>query len=135
VILVIRLGWSVGLIRTFFAVFSGFMAIFVSTKYSCQESLKFYIIFAITALFIIMLGALTLRIISFFYLNVLDRLGGALLSVCVWLIISVNILIPTMTYGTTYTLNKSTSIIYATISNIIQSKIPIFTNWVPLKTP
>jgi uncharacterized membrane protein required for colicin V production len=130
-ILIIRLGWSVGLIRTFFAVFSGFMAIFVSAKYSYQKSLNFYLIFAITALFVIMLGALTLRIISFFYLNILDRLGGVLLSVCVWLIISMNILIPTMTHETTYTLNKSTNTtIYATISNMIQSKIPIFTDYV-----
>jgi hypothetical protein len=131
VILIAWLGWSAGLARTFFAVFAGFMAIFASTKYPYQEGLNFYLVFLMTALLIIVLGVLTLRIIKFFYLNILDRLGGALLSVCIWLIVSINVLIPTMTHGT-HALDRSTNnIIYTTISNTMQSKIPMFKDYVP----
>ncbi|GHT37709.1 hypothetical protein AGMMS49593_05390 [Endomicrobiia bacterium] len=129
VVLIAWLGWSTGLVRAFFAVIAGFMATFVSAKCSYQEGLNVYLIFLVTALFVIMFGALILRIVSFFYLNILDRLGGALLSVCVWLIVSINILIPTI-HGT-HKLDKSTSTIYTAISDIIQLKIPIFTDYIP----
>ncbi|GHT51550.1 hypothetical protein AGMMS49990_06070 [Endomicrobiia bacterium] len=130
VVLIAWLGCSAGLVRAFFAVLAGFMATFVSANCSYQEGLNVYLVFLVTALFVIMLGALILRLVSFFYLNILDRLGGALLSVCVWLIVSINILIPTITRGT-HKLDKSTSTIYTAISDTIQSKIPIFTDYVP----
>ncbi|GHT65746.1 hypothetical protein AGMMS49556_06000 [Endomicrobiia bacterium] len=129
VVLIAWLGWSVGLVRTFFAVLAGFMATFVSVKCSYQESLNVYLVFLVTALFVIMLGALILRIVSFFYLNILDRLGGALLSVCVWLIVSINILIPTIAHRT-HKLDKSTSTIYTAVSGTIQPRISIFTDYV-----
>jgi uncharacterized membrane protein required for colicin V production len=94
IVLAVWLGYSVGFTRTFFAVLAGFLAIFAASKYPHQEGLNFYLVFAITALLVIMSGGFTLRLISFFYLNILDRIGGAVLSACVWLIVSVNIIIP-----------------------------------------
>jgi uncharacterized membrane protein required for colicin V production len=130
VILIAWLGWSAGLTRTFFAVLAGFVAVFVASKYPYQEGLNFYVIFVIATLFIIMLSRFILRMISFFYLNVLDRIGGAVLGVCVWLIVAINVVIPTMTHGT-HILNGSTHTIYATISHTMQSKFPIFKDYVP----
>jgi uncharacterized membrane protein required for colicin V production len=130
VILIGWLGWSTGFTRTFFAAFAGFMSIFAASKYPYQEGLNFYIIFLITALFITMLGAFTLRVIKFFYLNILDRLGGMILSVFIWLIVSVNIIIPTIA-GDEQVLYGSKYKIYSSISNIIQSKIPIFKDYIP----
>jgi hypothetical protein len=128
IILVIWLGWSAGLVRTFFAVLAGFIAIFAADKYPYQEGMNNYLIFSIAAVFIIMLGAFTLRIINFFYLNIFDRIGGVFLSLCVWIIIFINILIPSVNNWTSLDLKNS----YVYISAMtIQLKIPIFKNYIP----
>jgi uncharacterized membrane protein required for colicin V production len=129
VILIACLGWSAGLTRTFFAVLAGFVAVFVASKYPYQEGLNFYVIFVITALFIIMLGRFISRMVSFFYLNILDRIGGAALSVCVWLIVAINVVIPTITHDT-HILDGPTHTIYTTVSHTMQSKFPIFKDYV-----
>ncbi|MDR2458426.1 MAG: hypothetical protein LBD41_08170 [Clostridiales Family XIII bacterium] len=128
IILIIWLGWSAGLARTFFAVLAGFIAIFAADKYPYQEGMNNYLIFLIAAVFIIMLGAFTLRIINFFYLNIFDRIGGAFLSLCVWIIIFINILIPSLNNWTSLDLNNS----YVYISaRTIQLKIPVFKDYIP----
>jgi uncharacterized membrane protein required for colicin V production len=129
IVLAVWLGWSVGFTRTFFAVLAGFLAIFAAYKYPHQEGLNFYLVFAITALLVIMSGGFMLRLISFFYLNILDRVGGAVLSVCVWLIVSVNIIIPTVFCGTYVSYGQS--YVYKTVSRIIQSEVPLFKDYVP----
>jgi uncharacterized membrane protein required for colicin V production len=131
-ILVAKLGWSAGLVRTFFTVLSGFMAVFVATKYSHQEIMNFYFIFAITALLIIILGSFTLKLIGFFYLKTLDKIGGAVLSMLVWLLVSINVVIPTAIHdGIVCVSNRPTSIVYVTVSKIIQQNIPMFQNHIP----
>jgi uncharacterized membrane protein required for colicin V production len=130
IVLAVWFGWSAGLTRTFFAVLAGFLAIFATNKYPYQEGLNPYFIFAITALFIIMLGAFILRMISFFYLNIFDRTGGAVLSVSIWLVVSINIIIPTMTHGT-HLLDGSNNAIYSNISRVMQSKIHMFKDYIP----
>jgi uncharacterized membrane protein len=132
IVIIARIGWCTGFIKTFFTVLAGFLAIFTANKYPYQEGLNFYLIFVIIALFIIMLGNFTLRFISFFYLNILDKAAGMILSICVWLIISVNIIIPAVTYTyDEHTLYAQKHTIYKNISNVIQSKIPVFKNYVP----
>ncbi|OEG70124.1 hypothetical protein ATZ36_06005 [Candidatus Endomicrobiellum trichonymphae] len=129
VVLAVWLGWSAGFARTFFAILAGFLAVFVASKYPHQEGLNFYLIFTITALLVIMAGGFTLRLISFFYLNILDRIGGAALSVCVWLAVSVNIIIPAVFCGTCISYGQS--YIYKTISRVMQSEVPVFKDYVP----
>jgi uncharacterized membrane protein required for colicin V production len=129
IVLIGWLGWFAGFIRTFFAVLAGFLAIFAADKYPYHEGLNFYLVFVITALLIIMVGSFTLRLISFFYLNILDRICGAALSVCVWLIVSVNIIIPAVFCGTYITYGQS--YIYKTVSRIIQSDVSVFKDYVP----
>jgi hypothetical protein len=129
-ILIIWLGWSAGLARTFFAVLAGFVAIFAADKYPYQEGMNAYLIFSIAVVFIIMLGAFTIKIINFFYLNIFDRIGGAFLSVCVWIIVFINIVIPSVTNWTSIDVNSS--YVYGAFAKTIQSKIPVFKDYVPL---
>jgi uncharacterized membrane protein required for colicin V production len=129
IILIAWFGWNVGFTRTFFAVLAGFLAIFVASKYPYQEGINFYLIFVITALFVVVIGAFTLRLIKFFYLNILDRIGGAILSICIWLIVSINIIIPTIIQK--YALDESEHTIHYAISNIMQSKFQGFKSLMP----
>ncbi|MDR2251469.1 MAG: hypothetical protein LBD98_01335 [Endomicrobium sp.] len=130
IILVIWLGWSAGLARTFFAVLAGFIAIFASDKYPYQEGMNAYLIFSIAAVFVIMVGAFTLRIINFFYLNIFDRIGGAFLSLCVSLIVFINVITPSLASRTQF--DASNSYIYSIITRTMQSKTSIFKDYIPL---
>ncbi|MDR3112034.1 MAG: CvpA family protein [Elusimicrobiota bacterium] len=130
-VLVLWLGWSTGLSRTFFAVLTGFAATLAAHKYPDNDGLNFYVVFAITALFIILIGAFTIRVIHFFYLNLLDKLLGAAFSVCVWFLIAINIVTPSLTsVPNSFTKIKDT-VVYMNISKIIHSKVPSFKGYVP----
>ena len=126
------LGWKAGLTRSFFAVLSGFLAIFAANKYPYHDGINTYLVFIITALFVIMVGAFILRIIHFFYMNIVDKTGGAVLSVLVWLIVCVNVVVPTLTHGT-HALDGSTHTLYKTISRSMQTNIPLFRDYVPVQ--
>jgi hypothetical protein len=128
IILVIWLGWSAGLTRTFFAVLSGFIAIFASDKYPYQDGMNAYLIFSISAVFVIMVGVFTLRIINFFYLNIFDRIGGVFLSLCVWLIVFINVISPLLASRTQFC--ESNSYIYSVIVRTMQSKTLIFKDYI-----
>jgi hypothetical protein len=130
IILVIWLGWSAGLIRTFFAILAGFIAIFAFDRYPYHEGVNAYLIFSISAVFVTMLGAFTLRIVNFFYLNIFDRIGGAFLSLCVWLIVFINIISPSLTNRTQF--GESNTYIYSVIARTIQSKTTIFKDYISL---
>ncbi|MDR1523085.1 MAG: hypothetical protein LBS29_03960 [Endomicrobium sp.] len=129
-ILIAWLGWQVGLVRSCFAVLAGFCSIVAASKYLYQEGLNFYYIFIIVALFIIVIGGIVFRLIRFFYLNILDRLCGLILSVLVWLIVSVNIIIPIIISGTSG-LEKQNHGVYTYISTVMKSKFPILEEYVP----
>jgi uncharacterized membrane protein required for colicin V production len=134
IILVIWLGWSTGFVRTFFAFLAGFIAIFVFWKYSYQEEMNTYLIFsisAVSAVFVVMIGAFMLRIVNFFCLNIFDRIGGVLLSLCVWLIVFINVITPSLT-SSRVQFDESDSYIYPAIARAVQSKIPIFKDCIQL---
>ncbi|MCL2334569.1 MAG: hypothetical protein FWC57_00715 [Endomicrobia bacterium] len=124
------LGWKAGLTRSFFAVLAGFLAMFAAHKYPYHDGINIYLVFVITALFVMMAGGFTLRIVHFFYMNIVDKAGGAALSVLVWLVVSVNIVVPTLTHGT-HALDGSTHTLYKTISDTMQRNIPLFRDYVP----
>ncbi|BAV58732.1 hypothetical protein AGMMS49573_10170 [Endomicrobiia bacterium] len=128
VVLAVWLGWFAGFTRTFFAFLAGFLAVFAASKYPHQKGLNFYLVFVITALLVIMSGGFTLRLISFFYLNILDRIGGAALGACIWLVVSVNIIIPAVFCGTYMSCGQSH--IYKTVSHVMQSEVPVFKDYI-----
>jgi hypothetical protein len=128
-LLIIWLGWSAGLARTFFAVIAGFIAILAANKYPYQEGMNSYLIFLIASVFVIMIGAFTVRVINFFYLNILDRIGGMLLSVCVWLVAFIYVVIPIIVSW--QQIDVRNSYLYSVIINTMHSKTPIFKDYIP----
>lgn len=130
-VLIACLGWSAGLTRSFFAVLAGFLSVFAASKYPYQEGINYYLIFIITALAVMMVGGFVLRMVKFFFMNPADKAGGAVLSVVVWLIVSVNVIIPTLTHGTHALEGAARKTVYKTISKTMQSNIPLFRDYVP----
>jgi uncharacterized membrane protein required for colicin V production len=126
ILLIFWLGWAAGLTRTFFAVLTGFLSIFAANKYPDNTGIKFYLVFCITALLVIMLGSFTIRVVNFFYLNFLDKILGAVLSVCVWAVIAVNIVIPSLMRVPNSFDTAEKSIVYKTIADAVHSKIFVF---------
>ena len=124
-------GWSAGLTRSFFAVLAGFLSIFAASIYPYQEGINFYLIFIITLVVVMMAGGFILRLVRFFFMNIVDKTGGAALSVIVWLIVAINVVIPTLTHGTRV-LDGSTRTVYKTISKSMHAKIPLFKDYIPL---
>ncbi|MCL2484952.1 MAG: CvpA family protein [Endomicrobia bacterium] len=131
IFLIAYLGWSAGLTRSFFAVLTGFLAILAASKYPYQEGINFYLIFVITALAVMLVGGFILRLVNFFYMNIIDKAGGAILSAAVWIIVAVNVLVPTLTHGTHALDEPAQNSVYKTISNKMQSHISVFKDYVP----
>ena len=130
-VLIACLGWSAGLTRTFFAVLAGFLSIFAASRYPYQEGINYYLIFVITALFVMMIGGFVLRMVKFFFMNPVDKVGGAVLGVFVWLIVCINVVIPTLTHGTNALEGPKQNTVYKTISKTMHSNIPLFRDYVP----
>jgi uncharacterized membrane protein required for colicin V production len=124
------LGWSAGVTRSFFALASGFLAVYAASKYPYQEGINYWLVFVIAALFVALAGGFVLRLVKFFFMNPFDKAGGAILSVCVWIIVCVNVLIPTLTHGTR-ALDGSGKTLYKTLSKTIQTNAPLLKDYVP----
>ena len=77
-----------------------------------------------------MAGAFVLRVVKFFYMNLIDKAGGAVLSVLVWLVVCVNVVVPTLTYGT-QALGGSERSFYKTVSASMQKNMPFIKAYVP----
>jgi cytochrome b subunit of formate dehydrogenase len=125
------LGWSAGLTRSFFAVFAGFLSIFAASKYPYQEGINFWLIFVITVLAVMLVSGFVLRLVNFFYMNIADKTGGAVLSALVWIVVAVNVLVPTLTHGTHALDGSARNTVYKTISNKMHKHISIFKDYVP----
>ncbi|MDR1784397.1 MAG: hypothetical protein LBQ99_01495 [Endomicrobium sp.] len=123
------MGWSIGFTRIFFAILAGFLAIFVASEYSCRKGLNLYLAFVITVLLIVAIGYFIKRLVNFLCIDFLDKIGGLAINVCVWLILYMNIIMPTVMTCENYTLDKSSGRIYKTISCFVKSKIPLFKNY------
>jgi uncharacterized membrane protein required for colicin V production len=117
-------------VRSCFAIIAGFCAILAAWKYPYQEGFNFYYVFAIVALFVIIVGGIVSRIIKFFYLNIFDRFVGLVFNVAVWLIVLVNVIIPTLINGT-YGLEEQKHVVYTYASDMIKSKVSMFKEYVP----
>jgi len=130
ILLIAWLGWSAGATRSFFAVLSGFIAIFAASKYPYQEGINFWLVFVISALIIVIICGFVLRLVKFFFMKPFDKAGGLVLSVLVWIVVSVNVVVPTLTHGTR-ALDGSENTLYKTLSRAIHKNIPVLKNYVP----
>jgi len=130
ILIIAWFGWKAGLVRSFFAVAAGFVALWAASHYPYQEGINFYIIFAVTVLVIFIVGAFILRILEFFYLRFIDRILGLALNVAVWVIVSVNIIIPTVFQNHAQQDIAQNNKFYNTISNKVHKITPMFKDYV-----
>ena len=90
------IGYYAGIIKSFFAVVSGFFAIILAENYPYQVGINYYFVFVAVALIIFLVGIFIFKIVKFLYLSIFDKLAGACLGFFLWLILSVNVIIPSL---------------------------------------
>jgi uncharacterized membrane protein required for colicin V production len=119
-------GYSAGFTRSFVASLAGFLSMFAAYIYPNQDGINFYLIFAITTVIIFMIGAFIFRTVHFFYMTILDKIGGTVLGVIVWTIVAVNIIIPSFDYNFRRTSPQTRIPIYIYLDESIRTHFPIF---------
>jgi uncharacterized membrane protein required for colicin V production len=101
-IIIFALGFTTGLTRSFFAVAAGFIGIMAASKYPYQSGINYYIIFAAASLLVMLCGVILQRIIKFFYLTILDKTAGAALGVFVWVLVALNVILPSINHASAF---------------------------------
>lgn len=114
------IGFKAGIIRSFFAVTAGFVSIILAKNYPHQVGINYYLIFCVSAVSIYITGLFVLRFVNFIFLSFFDKLTGACLSVLIWIILSANCIVPSLTNG------KLETKITATVSDISKKMFPSF---------
>lgn len=124
------IGYYAGIIKSFFAVVSGFFAIILAENYPYQVGINYYFVFVAVALIIFLVGIFIFKIVKFLYLSIFDKLAGACLGFFLWLILSANVIIPSLdVYANQIQskIEKTTSI----ISKLSKVTLPIFGKYIP----
>jgi uncharacterized membrane protein required for colicin V production len=127
IVIIFYFGLKAGFTRSFFAALCGFVAIFAASTYPSQDALNQYLVFAIAAVVVFLIGAFVFRAIEFFYMTIIDKAGGAILGVFIWTIVSVNLIIPSLDYKFKIQQDaNSRTPLYAIIDEQLRMHIPIF---------
>lgn len=92
----VYIGFSAGVIKSFFAVAAGFVAIMLAENYPNRIGINYYLIFLASAFVVFLAGMLMSKIFKFLYLSLFDKIGGACLGLAIWFILSANVIIPGM---------------------------------------
>lgn len=124
------IGYYAGIIKSFFAVVSGFFAIVLAESYPNQVGINYYFVFVAVAIIIFLVGIFIFKIVKFLYLSIFDKLAGACLGFFLWLILSANVIIPSLdVYANQIQskIEKTTSI----ISKLSKVTLPIFGKYIP----
>ena len=121
------IGYYAGIIKSFFAVAAGFVAIVLAENYPYQFGINYYFVFVAAALIIFLIGLFIFKVVKFFYLSIFDKLAGACLGFFIWFVLSANVVIPT--FNTTVDKIESKTTDY--ISNLSEQTLPVFGNYVP----
>lgn len=124
------IGYYAGIIKSFFAVTAGFFAIILAENYPYQIGINYYLVFAVTAFFIVLIGLLIFKIVKFLYLSIFDKIAGACLGFFVWFIISANFVIPVLNKSadTAETVTTKTS---SYLSDFSSKTFPVFGQYIP----
>lgn len=91
------IGFKAGIIRSFFAVTAGFVSIILAENYPHQVGINYYLIFCVSAVSIYITGLFVLRFVNFIFLSFFDKLAGACLGILIWIVLSANCIIPSVT--------------------------------------
>ena len=124
------IGYYAGIIKSFFAVVSGFFAIILAENYPYQVGINYYFVFVAVAIIIFLVGIFIFKIVKFLYLSIFDKLAGACLGFFLWFILSANVVIPSLdVYANQIQskIEKTTSI----ISKLSKITLPIFGKYIP----
>lgn len=90
------IGYYAGIIKSFFAVISGFFAIVLAENYPYQVGINYYFVFVAIAIIIFLIGIFVFKIVKFLYLSIFDELAGACFGFFLWFILSANVVIPSL---------------------------------------
>lgn len=131
ILLVAWLGWNAGITRSFFAALAGFLAMFAVSVYPYKAGMNVYIVFIVAALFVFLIGAFVLRLVRFFFLNLLDKFVGMAFGVVLWLIVSVNIVVPTLAKNLPQAQGAENTTVYKSIASVLHTNVPQFGDFVP----
>jgi hypothetical protein len=95
IILIAWFGWHLGVLKSFLLIFAvALLFLFVANDFQLsKKGTDFYLLIALVVLFIVIM-AVFLRVVKFFHLSILDKVGGAVLSVYVWIGLSIDVLVP-----------------------------------------
>lgn len=91
------IGFRAGIIRSFFAVTAGFVAIILAKNYPHQVGINYYLIFCVSAVSIYITGLFVLRFANFMFLSFFDKFIGSCLGILIWIVLSANCIIPSVT--------------------------------------
>jgi len=73
-------GYQTGIVASIFYILSGFVGLFMAQKYCPEPNINFYLVFAASAVCVIIIGFLIGKIFNKLLLGTLDRLGGVILG-------------------------------------------------------
>ncbi|MFA6913849.1 MAG: hypothetical protein WCQ83_01455, partial [Endomicrobiia bacterium] len=71
--ILLYIGFSVGIIKSCFAVSAGFFSILLAESYPYQIGINYYLIFIAAAIGIFLVGLLIFKIFKFLYLSIFDK--------------------------------------------------------------
>ncbi len=126
-ILLICIGFQTGIVRAVFAVAAGFFAVILAENYPYQYGINYYLIFAVSAFAIFLIGVFVFKILKFLCLSFFDKIAGAVLGVCLWFIISANFLVPVITHEVENAENNFMD----SCTNVIRKQVPFFSEYIP----
>lgn len=128
-LLFLYIGYSTGIIKSFFAATAGFVSVCLAESYPYQEGINYYFVFIATAVIIFIIGIIVFKIAKFLYLSLFDKIVGACLGIFIGFGVSANFIIPTV--------DKIAEIVSDfrvqtdKVSKISSKVMPMFGNYVP----
>lgn len=126
-LVLLYIGFSTGIIKSFFAVSAGFFSVLLAENYPYQIGINYYLIFIASAIGIFLIGLLVFKIFKFLYLSIFDKTMGACFGIILWFILSANFIIPVLTPSSKPVDTKVSSV----ISRISLKFFPSFNKYKP----
>jgi uncharacterized membrane protein required for colicin V production len=122
------IGFSTGIIKSFFAVSAGFFSILLAENYPYQIGINYYQMYNASAIAVFLIGLLVVKIVKFLYLSIFDKAMGACFAVVLWFILSANVIIPGLKEQSSKPVNTKAS---SEISKISSRFFPSFSRYTP----
>ena len=126
-IILICIGFQTGIVKAIFAVAAGFFAVILAENYPYQYGINYYLIFVVSAFVIFLIGMFIVKILKFLCLSFFDKVAGAILGICLWLVVSANFLVPVLMHEVKDVKNDFMD----SFTNVVREQIPVFSEYIP----